>query len=89
MSTPQPLKIMSKNTPIPQAEQTSGKPSLNILTNKDVLRELEISRFTLARMVGRGEIPVVKVGRSNRYRREDILAYLAANTSTHSVQATA
>jgi excisionase family DNA binding protein len=48
----------------------------SLLTAKEVCAWLRVSRMTLHRMVKRGAIPVVRVGRLLRFRPEAIERYL-------------
>ncbi len=45
---------------------------------------LDVSKATVRRRVEEGELPAVRVGRCLRFRRSQVLAYMAANTTaTH------
>lgn len=50
-----------------------------LLTTKEVMRFLSVSRTTLWRMVKDGELPAFRIGGDLRYKREDIDAYLERN----------
>lgn len=52
---------------------TMGDP---LLTAAEVADELRVSTMTVYRLVRRGELPAVRVGRNYRIRRRDLLAYL-------------
>ncbi len=43
---------------------------------------LDVSKATVRRRVEEGELPAVRVGRCLRFRRSQVLAYMAANTTT-------
>jgi len=51
-----------------------------MLSMKDVAERLGVSQRTVTRMLERGELPSVKVGRSVRIRPEALQAYLARQT---------
>ncbi len=42
---------------------------------------LDVSKATVRRRVEEGELPAVRVGRCLRFRRSQVLAYMAANTT--------
>ncbi len=42
---------------------------------------LDVSKATVRRRVQEGELPAVRVGRCLRFRRSQVLAYMAANTT--------
>ena len=50
-----------------------------LLTLQQVADRLQVSLSTIRRMVDRGDLPFVKVGRNIRVRPEDLEAYIAAN----------
>jgi len=50
-----------------------------ILTVPEVAEYLKLSKSKMYRMVQRGQIPHVKIGRNVRIRREDLLAWIEAN----------
>jgi excisionase family DNA binding protein len=54
-----------------------------LLTTQQAAELLTVSAHTLAvwRCVQRYELPYIKVGRSIRYREEDVLAFLAKGGS--------
>lgn len=55
--------------------------SADYLTTKDLARELNMSEVALAQMRQRAKGPTfIRLGRTIRYRRADIEAWLAANT---------
>ncbi len=43
---------------------------------------LDVSKATVRRRVEEGALPAVRVGRCLRFRRSQVLAYMAANTTT-------
>jgi excisionase family DNA binding protein len=49
-----------------------------LLTLTEVADELRVSRPTVERWVGRGEIPSVKLGTCRRVRSEDLAQWVAA-----------
>ena len=46
------------------------------LTFEETAKRLAVSQATLSRMIERGTIPSIKIGRSRRFLEEDIDAYL-------------
>jgi excisionase family DNA binding protein len=48
----------------------------DLLKAKEVCEKLQVSRMTLHRLVKRGTLPVVRIGRLLRFRRESIEKYL-------------
>ena len=51
-----------------------------LLTVPDVAERLAVSPRTVKRVLARGELPVVRVGRLVRVRDEDLHRFLAART---------
>ncbi len=51
-----------------------------LLTAADVADELRVSTMTVYRLVRRGHLPAVRVGRNYRIRRRDLTAYLEGQT---------
>lgn len=51
-----------------------------LLTAAEVADELRVSTMTVYRLVRRGELPAVRVGRNYRIRRRDLTAYLEGQT---------
>ncbi len=49
-----------------------------LLRSRDASRALAISERTLWALTQRGEIPCIRIGRSVRYSRADLEAYIAA-----------
>ena len=47
-----------------------------LLDVREVARLLKVSISTVERLTRRGELPSVKFGRSRRYFRRDVMAYL-------------
>ena len=50
-----------------------------ILTVPEVADYLKLSRSKMYRMVQKGEIPYIKIGRNIRIRRNDLLTWIEAN----------
>lgn len=50
-----------------------------LLTQADLAEYLNVSRWTVARMISRGDLPAVRVGDRRRFRREDVDAFLERN----------
>lgn len=55
-------------------------PPADVLTAEEAAEYLRVSRKTLYRLVSAGRIPGQKVGRSWRFRRDDLIAFLGART---------
>ena len=56
------------------------QPSNGLWTAEEVAEYLQVSGGTINQWVKAGRIPVVKVGKLNRFRREDIDSWLGENT---------
>jgi excisionase family DNA binding protein len=55
----------------------AGRP-IDVLTASEAAEYLRVSRKTLYRLVAAGKVPGQRVGRSWRFRREDLVAFLRA-----------
>jgi excisionase family DNA binding protein len=53
-----------------------GAPVYGLMTVNQLARLLGVSRWTIYRLVRDGEVRAVKVGERNRFRPEDVNAYL-------------
>jgi len=53
----------------------------NLLTIREVAKYLHVVQLTVYRMIKRGDLPAVKVGRVWRIRRQDLEDYLKRSTS--------
>lgn len=51
--------------------------SPSLLTAAEVADQLRVSTMTIYRLIRRGELPAVRVGRNYRVRVQDLEAYLA------------
>ena len=51
--------------------------SPSLLTAAEVADQLRVSTMTIYRLIRRGELPAVRVGRNYRVRAADLDAYLA------------
>jgi excisionase family DNA binding protein len=51
--------------------------SQRLLTAAEVAEDLRVSTMTVYRLIRRGELPAVRVGRNYRVRLADLEAYLA------------
>ena len=60
--------------------------SETLLTLKEVARYLHVVPLTVHRMIDRGDLPAVKVGRVWRIRKQDLQAYLDRSTSRPRVE---
>ena len=61
-------------------ERYSAAMTERLLTQADVADVLRISRWTVARLIARGELSGVRVGDRLRFRARDIDAYLERGT---------
>jgi excisionase family DNA binding protein len=52
-----------------------------LVTRRDAAAELGVSVDTLARLVARGEIRTVRIGRAVRIRRDDVVGLIARGGS--------
>ncbi|MEX0868661.1 MAG: helix-turn-helix domain-containing protein [Nitriliruptoraceae bacterium] len=52
--------------------------STQLLTADEVADQLRVSTMTIYRLIRRGELPAVRVGRNYRVRASDLDTYLAA-----------
>ncbi|MBT3905393.1 MAG: helix-turn-helix domain-containing protein [Rhodospirillaceae bacterium] len=62
------------------AEQTPNTPT-RLLKPEEAARFLSISTRTLSRLVTRGDVAVIRVGGSRRFRLKDLLAAIDQNRS--------
>jgi excisionase family DNA binding protein len=58
-------------------DQRRWSPDEGLLTASEVARLLHISRSQVYILMGRGDLPGLKVGRARRFRREDLRRYLS------------
>lgn len=58
------------NNPVIDGDDTLVTPPL--LTINDVLTELNAGRETVGRLMRKGELPYIKIGRAVRFRRSDV-----------------
>lgn len=56
-------------------------PLPEVMTRAEVARFLRLSDWTVNDLARRGEIPSVKFGRSRRFIRDDVRAYLRERTA--------
>ncbi len=52
--------------------------STHLLSADEVAQQLRVSTMTVYRLIRRGELPAVRVGRNYRVRTQDLAAYLDA-----------
>lgn len=52
--------------------------SVTLLTAAEVAEQLRVSTMTIYRLIRRGELPAVRVGRNYRVRASDLESYLAS-----------
>ena len=57
--------------------QGPERPRLRYLTVAEVAEQMRVSKMTVYRLVGAGEMPAVRVGRSYRIPEDALEAYLA------------
>jgi excisionase family DNA binding protein len=63
----------------PQELLATGKGLQRLLPIRAAAEYLGVSRATIARLVYRGELPIVKVAGSTRYDVEDLDGYIETN----------
>ncbi|MEX1178697.1 MAG: helix-turn-helix domain-containing protein [Nitriliruptor sp.] len=51
--------------------------SVTLLTAAEVADQLRVSTMTIYRLIRRGELPAVRVGRNYRVRQDELETYLA------------
>lgn len=56
----------------------TGDMSNRLLTSGEVADQLRVSTMTVYRLIRRGQLPAVRVGRNYRVRREDLDEFLDA-----------
>ncbi len=57
-------------------------PKVELLTVREVAVLTRVSTMTVYRLIKRGELPAVRVGRSYRIRRQDLIRYLVSSSTT-------
>jgi excisionase family DNA binding protein len=53
--------------------------SAPLLTQAEVAEILKVSRWTLLRLISRGDLPVIRVGERRRFLMSDVDAYIERN----------
>ena len=48
-----------------------------LLTTQEVATKLNVSQRTVKRLIQRGELPIIKIGRNIRIQKTDVFAFLA------------
>ncbi|MER3396456.1 MAG: hypothetical protein C4318_05625 [Acidimicrobiia bacterium] len=56
-------------------------PKVELLTVREVAGLTRVSTMTVYRLIKRGELPAVRVGRSYRIRRQDLIRYLLSSST--------
>lgn len=56
--------------------------SQSLLTLKDVMTRLKVSRATIYRLIERGELHPFKIGHSLRFEEQDLAAFIARQKDT-------
>lgn len=56
-------------------------PKIELLTVSEVAGLTRVSTMTVYRLIKRGELPAVRVGRSYRIRRQDLIRYLLSSST--------
>jgi excisionase family DNA binding protein len=64
-------------------QNNSEKLPSRLLTGKDVAHLLKISSSQAYKIMRRGELPAVHIGRSIRVKPEDLETYIAQNTTSY------
>jgi excisionase family DNA binding protein len=59
----------------------TGRPSVPLMTVAETATALRVSPKTIRRMIARGELPHVRIGRLVRTRAADILQYIRGHAS--------
>ena len=54
--------------------------SEQLLTIQDVVKRLQVSESTVRRMIDRGELRAIRIGRQIRIKPEDVESFIAENT---------
>jgi excisionase family DNA binding protein len=72
---PPPIRFVAcmSTQDLPNTTATAVEP---LFTSDEAARLLRVSRASLRRLIGRGEVPVVRVGVAIRLRRADLLAFM-------------
>ena len=61
----------------------SEKLPTRLLTGKDIAHLLKISSSQAYKLMRRGELPAVHIGKSIRVKPEDLDAFIARNTTSY------
>jgi excisionase family DNA binding protein len=59
--------------------ETNPELQLRLLTPGEAAGFLSVSTRTLSRIVQHGDLPIIRVGGSNRFVMEDLQAYVASH----------
>lgn len=57
-------------------QRKQGAMPTNLLTVRDVMNRLKVARSSVYRLVDRGELHPIKMGRSVRFDEQDVEAYI-------------
>ena len=69
------------NTPVPRQGGDPTDPDLDLLTVAEVAALLRLSKMTIYRLMDKGQLPALRVGRSFRIPRESVQALLDDSTN--------
>ena len=78
-SDPEPQEINSSGSAAGHSEASSA-PLLPLMTIGEAATILRVARRTIRRMIKRGELHAVRIGRSVRIRRQDIERIILGDT---------
>lgn len=60
-------------------EMARDEPGIRLLTVAEVAGVMRVSRMTVYRLIRRGQLKAVRVGRNYRVREEDLRGYLESS----------
>lgn len=72
----QPINEQSPAQPVAHSQQNM---SINFVSTREVAEILKISPLTVYRMVENRSLPVYRIARRLRFRKQDLLNYLEKN----------
>jgi excisionase family DNA binding protein len=72
-----------ENTPVPRQGGDPVDADLDLMTVAEVAALLRLSKMTIYRLMDKGQLPALRVGRSFRIPRESVQALLDGSTNQH------
>ncbi|WNA15523.1 hypothetical protein [Acinetobacter phage HFM1] len=72
----EPAEINEDGEIISQGARFNDRPDIEVITAKDVSYMLKISQWMVYELVKRNDIPHVKIGRSVRFIKTDIINWM-------------